>query len=304
MNSAPLIAATVQDDPRPELIEPSVELVGKAGIVTATVISVTLNVYAHLHGHLLNPAIGWVVGIGVPLLVAFVAHVAAHVRFHWTVKGWIFAVSAVLMYVSAAAGTSVLRRELTLGPALAASIGADLAALTLLGFLMYATDRKTDLKAWQKREDERVRQAQTADTVARYSRMARPVTVPGNSVSNAAGNTAPPVTGNTPPAELAVTAPNPVLPPDSPVIPVAGDDSEAQGSGHDAEVIDLRPVPTEEEMRVLARALYAETGKLSVRLYRERHRGSQKKVAAAVAAVKAELGLIDDDDTAATAGGR
>jgi hypothetical protein len=292
-NDIPPAAMAAEDDPRPVPLRRDVRLACEGVTVVALSISVELNVYDHVkHAHM--PGIlGWTIGIAVPVVVAMLSHVAAHVNFHWAVKIWVGGIVSLLMYVSAFAGTRVLTPGMTKGPALGTAAGMDLAALTALGLLMFNASVEAALAAWGARDAARRQAAESQKIVDRYSRTERTVTAPGNAV----GNAVPAVTGNARAAEVTVTAPNPVAPAGAPET-VTIDDTEALGGAPGAEVIDLRPVPTEEEMRVLARALYEETGRLSVRAYRDQHRGSQKKVAAAVAAVKAELGLTDDDDAA------
>jgi hypothetical protein len=301
--------AAVLSDPRPVPLRRDVKLACQGVTVTALSISVELNVYDHVKYAHMPAVIGWSIGVAVPFVIAFLSHVAAHVNFHPAAKFWVGLIVTVLMYVSAAAGVSVLRPGMGFLPALGTAAGMDAAALTALGFLMFNTSVVAALTAWQDREQQRLRQEQAAQVAARYSTRQQAGNSTGNSTSNRAGNTIPAVTGNTPAAAPPVTGPAPqVTPAGTAPTPVTagggeGDTGEAaQGSYPGAQVIGLTPVPTEQEMRALARHLYDTTGNLSVRAYRGAgYRGSQKAVMAAVAAVKAELGLADDDTAAAGA---
>lgn len=283
---------TAVHDPRPKSMDPSVVKACQASIVLAAGLSITLNVYQHLHGHDLNPGIAWVVGTFVPVLVALLSHVAAHVKSGWFVKVLVFGISGLLMYVSASAGTTVLTPALHFGPALATSAGADLAALTMLGFLMHAADLKAALDAWEEREAERRRQAEYEALSARFGR-------PGNGRGNALGNSRGNAGGN---AVKAAEGNAPALQPGNAgrtalpsAVVVAGTAETVQGdraTGPMATVTDLprRASMSDDEMWTLAVKLADERERvgleLTVRAFMEEYGGTPKRVAPLVKKVK------------------
>lgn len=276
-------SGTAVHDPRPKSMDPSVITACQASIVLAAGLSITLNVYQHVHSHDLNPGIAWVVGTFVPVLVALLSHVAAHVKSTWLVKALVFGISGLLMYVSASAGTTVLTPALHFGPALATSVGADLAALTVLGFLMHAADLRAALEAWQEREAQRRRQAELDALDAQYGRPARQGNTLGNGRGNAPGNVKGNGQGNNR-GLLAGNAGRPALP------PAESTGTEAPGG----RVVQMRrPVASPEEIRALARKLAAELDirgrALSVAAYKERYGGKTDRIAPIVAEVKAEF---------------
>jgi len=271
-------------DPRPQLLNPGVVKVCQASIIIAAFLSIELNVYHNVEiGHLPG-LLGWTVGISVPVLVAFLSHVAAKVRLHWAVKAWVFAIVALLMYVSASSGLAVLAPGLHTGPALATAVGADLAAMTLLGFLMYAAEKQHALTEWQGREDARARQAHRSDLDSKFGRGGRGGTGGGTGPGNGQGNGA---AGNGQ-GDTAVPDPGP-------------QDPTGNGDGTNV-VTPLRGI-TDDEMRELARGLaddLALVGKrLTVAAYREKYRGKNARVAKIVREVNDERARAGQQPAAA-----
>lgn len=270
------MSETAVHDPRPEPLELGVVRVCQASIVIAVSLSVELNIYQHLEGGQLTPWIGVPIGIGVPILVAFLSHAAARVNFHRAVQVWVFVLAAVLMYVSASAGIKVLTPALGFGPALATSVGMDLTALTTLGFLMFAAAKDAALKAWQGREDTRLRQARTAELDREFRRPGRAGNGGGTGQGNGQGNDTGPSEGN---GEGNDTGPSP-------------DQQHDSGNGGGGTVTPIRRVVTDEQMRVLARALAddlaARGERLTVAAYRAKYPGKNKRIADAVRDVNAE----------------
>jgi hypothetical protein len=279
-----------------------VEYACEAATVIALGISIELNVYDHLHNGHISPLIAWTIGIAVPALVAILSHAAAHVNFHWSVKGWIGAIVAVLMYVSASAGTRVLTPGMTHGPAVGTAFGMDLAALTALGTLMYSASQKAALAKWEARQEARrlhaEREERERTARAEYEALAARFGRPGNSRGNALGNSrgngikAP---GGNASALQSGNASRPALPPATPagiVAATAETVPAGQVTGPLATVTDLprRPSMTEDEMWALAMKLADERERvgldLTVRAFMDEYGGTPKRVAPLVKKVK------------------
>ena len=209
-----------EDDVPPQLVEGSVIFFAYAAIALAAIVSITLNVYHDTRpaggDKFLPEQIAVMIGVAVPLLCVFISHVAATIPTGNWVKGWLFVLTGVLMYVSATAGAKTLKAVMGLGPALAVSIGVDATAMTFLGVLMLAQSRKTALAAWQAGEAERQRRAVVASAAARHARPAARETLPGNSLvitpGNAAGNALGAAGGNAAALTGGSAAPVPALP--------------------------------------------------------------------------------------------
>jgi hypothetical protein len=293
----------MHEDAPPQPVEGSVIFFAYAAIIAAAIMSLTLNISHDTHSTKLASGIAIMIGVGIPLLVVFISHVAATIPMNWWVKSWLFALTGALMYVSATAGTKVLAPALGLWPALAVSIGADATAMTFLGVLMHARERKTAIAVWHAAAAERDRQARLGVTAARHARPQPGNTagsnggnaagnISGNSLGDTAGNTAGAPAGNTAPAlrgpggALAITAGTA-----SAGVPAG------EGAGAALRLVggdDQRPGPvSEEEMYDLARALAKELAavgrQLTFRAYKDRYRGRSETIAKVVAAVKAEL---------------
>lgn len=285
-------------DPRPKTLRKDVEVACEAATVIALGISVELNVYAHLHiGHIV-PLIAWTIGFSVPFLVAILSHAAAHVNFHWAVKGWIFVIVSILMYVSASAGTRVLTPGMGHGPALGTSFGMDLAALTTLGTLMYSASQKAALAKWEARQEalrlqaergarERAEQAEYEALSARFGR-------PGNGRGNAWGNAIEGPGGNAPafqPGDASRAALSPAVPAGV-VASTAETVPGGLATGPLATVTDLprRPSMSDDEMWTLAMKLADERERvgleLTVRAFMDEYKGTPKRVAPLVKRVK------------------
>jgi hypothetical protein len=303
-------------DPRPKTLRKDVEVVCEAATVIALGISIELNVYDHLHNGHITPLIAWTIGISVPALVAILSHAAAHVNFHWSIKGWIGAIVAVLMYVSASAGTRVLTPGMTHGPALATAFGMDLAALTALGTLMYSASQKAALAKWEARqevrrlqaEQERAEQAERAEYEALIERFGRAGNrrgnALGNSRGNAGGNAVEAPGGNTSALQPG-SAGRAALPP---AVVVTGTAETVQGgraTGPMATVTDLprRASMSGDEMWTLAMKLADERERvgleLTVRAFMEEYGGTPKRVAPLVKKVKEARAGSGDGQTAA-----
>lgn len=275
---------TAASDPRPKTLRKDVEYACEAATVIALGISIELNVYDHLHNGHISPLIAWTIGIAVPALVAILSHAAAHVNFHWAVKGWIGVIVAVLMYVSASAGTRVLTPGMTHGPAVATAFGMDLAALTALGTLMYSASQKAALAKWEARQEARRRQAELDVLDAQYTRPRRQGNTGGNGEENVPGNGR----GNAP-ALPEGNAGRLALPAASPA-PGEGP-AASRGQEGDAEVYQIRrPAQAPEEIRQLAWKLAGELalqGKtLSVAAYKQRYGGKTERISPIIAEVK------------------
>lgn len=288
---------TAQDDAAPELIEGSVVTLAYASIISAAGVSLMLNVYHDVTNGSVPGIIAGIAGFLAPFLCATLAHVATALRFHWTVKVWIFVLTGGLMFVSASAGTAVLRPALHFWPALALTVIADATSMTMLAVLMIARDRKVAYAKWQAGEADRQRRAAAAELAARQARPAGRETGQGNSLAagegNARGNTPALPGGNT----LALTAGNGGPVPVPVGLPAdgggtgSGEGSEGEGSGL-ASVSPMRPpAVTDEEIRLLAEDLadeLARDGKpLTVRAYTDKYRGKTARVAPIIAEVKA-----------------
>jgi hypothetical protein len=287
---------TALTDPRPKTLRKDVEIACEAASVIALTISVELNVYQHVHlGHMIA-GIGWTVGIAVPLLVALMSHVTAHVNFHPVLKVWVGGIVAALMYVSASAGLPVLAPAMGKGPAMVASYGMDLAALTMVGTLMYSAAQKAALGKWEERrearrlqseQEERERAAQ-AEREALMERFGRRGNTGGNSRGNAGGNTGGNAAGGNTAALQQGNAARPELPPAAPGEP-AGD---ARVTGPLATVTDLtrRPAMADDVMWTLAMKLADELEKadmeLTNRAFMDEYGGTPRRVAPIVKAVK------------------
>lgn len=276
--------ATHEDDVPPQAVEGSVVFFAYAAIISAAIMSITLNVYHDVHhdphsnaSSFLPAPIAVMVGVFVPLLCAFISHVAASIPTNEWVKGWLFTLTGALMYVSATAGVKTLAPVIGLGPALAACVGFDATAMTFLGVLMLAMTRKTALAGWRARAAERERRAAAATLAARQARPAARETVQGNVLSAAGGNgqgNAPALSGGN---TLALPAGNtaPARPPAGPLAADGetgpGEGPEGQGSGLASVSQMRRPAVTDEEIRTLAEDLAGKLEsadkKLSVRAY-------------------------------------
>lgn len=294
---------TAAHDPRPKTLRKDVEYACEAATVIALGISVELNVYDHLHNGHISPLIGWTIGIAVPALVAILSHAAAHVNFHWSVKGWIAVIVAVLMYVSASAGTRVLAPGMTHGPAVATSFGMDLAALTALGTLMYSASQKAALARWEARQEARRLQAhreareraERAEYEALAARFGRTGNNRGNALGNSRGNATGVAGGNTQYLQPGNGGTPPALPPAAPAGVVVSTAETVPGSGATvplATVTDLprRPSMTDDEMWALAMKLADERERvgldLTVRAFMDEFGGTPKRVAPLVKRVK------------------
>jgi hypothetical protein len=249
--------------------------------------SVELNVYAHIRDGHMSPFIGVTVGVFIPFLVAILSHAAAHVNFHNALKFLVGAIVCDLMYVSASSGIRVLAPGLGISPAIAGSVGVDLAALTALGLLMYSASQKAALTEWEgRREAERRQAAQAAEDQALQDRINeltarqaggnRGGNTPGNSGSNAVGG----ATGNTPPLPPAPPVP-PALPPAAPPVTPGEDSTEEEGDGGTVTPF-RRPALTDQEIRLLAEdmagILEADGRQLSVRGFQDIHGGGTNRV--------------------------
>ncbi len=298
-----------EDDVPPQLVEGSVIFFAYAAIVLAAIVSITLNVYHDTRpatgDKLLPEQIAVMIGVAVPLLCAFISHVAATIPTGNWVKGWLFVLTGVLMYVSATAGTKTLKAVMGLEPALGVSVGVDATAMTFLGVLMLARSRKTALAVWQAGEAERQRRAAVASAAARYARPAARETLRGNSLvitpGNAAGNAPGAAGGNAVALTAGSTPPVPALPPGS---SAGGEAGAGEDPGALASVSPMRrPAATDDEIRMLAEALadeLAAEGKvLTVRAYTDKYGGKTARVAPIIADVKARL----DGAAAASADG-
>ena len=296
--------ATHEDDLPPQAVEGSVVFFAYASIISAAIMSITLNVYHDVHhdphssGSSFLPApIAVMVGVFVPLLCAFISHVAASIPTNNWVRGWLFALTGALMYVSATAGVKTLAPVIGLGPALAACIGFDATAMTFLGVLMLAMTRKTALAEWHAKAAERERRAAATALAARQARPAVRETVQGNVLSAAGGNgqgNAPALSGGN---TLALPAGN-TTPAQPPVGPLAGggetgsgEGPEGQGSGLASVSQMRRPAVTDEEIRTLAETLADELAlegrPLTVRAYTDKYGGKTSRVSPIIAEVKA-----------------
>jgi hypothetical protein len=297
---------TAVPDPRPKTLRKDVEVACEAATVIALGISVELNVYDHLHNGHITPLIAWTIGISVPALVAILSHAAAHINFHWAVKGWIGAIVAVLMYVSASAGTRVLTPGMTHGPAVATAFGMDLAALTALGTLMYSASQKAALAKWEARQEARRLQAEREEREraerAEYEALTARFGRPGNSRGNALGNSRGNGEGNAiegprgnAPAVQPGNASRAALPPSAPAGVVVATAETVPGgrvTGPLATVTDLprRASMTDDEMQALAMKLADERERigleLTVRAFMDEYGGTPKRVAPLVKSVK------------------
>jgi hypothetical protein len=275
-------------DPRPKTLRKDVEVVAEGAMVISLGTSFELNVYDHLHNGHIVALVAWTVGLSVPLLVAFLAHMAAHVNYRRAVQVWIFAIASVLMYVSASAGTRLLTPGMGTGPALAAAVGLDLAALTALGTLMHSAAQKAALAGWEERQEARRlreerearEQAERAEREELMARFGRPGNSRGNAAGNSAGNAA---AGNTPALQPG-NAGRPEL--------AAGGAPDARVTGPLATVTDLtrRPSMADDEMWALAMTLADDRERvgldLTVRAFMDEYGGTPKRVAPLVKAVK------------------
>lgn len=307
-----------EDDVPPQTLEGSVIFFAYAAIISAAIMSITLNVYHDVHhdphsdGSSFLPApIAVMVGVFVPLLCVFISHVAASIPTGRWVKGWLFALTGALMYVSATAGVKTLAPVIGLGPALAACVGFDATAMTFLGVLMLAMARKTALAEWHARAAERERKAAVAAVAARQARPAARETVQGNTLTSAGGNGR----GNTPALSGGNTLALPAggTPPGRPPAGVlagggetgSGEGLEGQGSGLASVSPMRRPAVTDEEIRMLAGALADELAlegrPLTVRAYTDKYGGKTSRVSPVIAEVKAAR---ENQAAAAAAGER
>lgn len=288
--------AAREDDMPPEKVEGSVIFFAYAAIICAAIMSVTLNVYhdvqpaTHSLFHL-PKQIAVMVGVLVPSMCVFISHVAAKIPTNNWVKGWLFALTGTLMYVSATAGTKTLTPVTGLGPALAVSIGVDATAMTFLGVLMFVMARKIAVAEWEATAADRERRAAIEALAARQAPRATRGNTGGNAAPAAGGNTPVPSEENAPAAPAGNGALSATLTVGSRETP-SGDDPEGEGSGL-ATVSPLRrPVVTDDEIEMLAVALADElalTGRqLSVRAYRSKYGGKASRVCPIIAKVKAE----------------
>jgi hypothetical protein len=286
-----------QDGAAPELIEGSVINLAYVSIISAAGVSLMLNVYHDVTNGSVPGIIAGFAGFLAPFLCATLAHVATALRFHWTVKVWIFALTGGLMFVSASAGTAVLRPGLGLGPALALCVIADATSMTMLAVLMIARDRKVAYAKWQAGEAGRQRRAAADALAARQARPAARETAQGNTLAvnggNGPGNAAALSGGNT----LALTAGNAGAAP-VPAGAIAGSAGTPSGEGQEGQGGGLgsvspirRPAVTDDEIRTLAETLADELaleGKpLTVRAYTDRYGGKTVRVSPIIAEVKA-----------------
>jgi hypothetical protein len=290
-------------DPRPKTLRKDVTLACEVSTVIALTISVELNIYQHVHlGHMVS-GIGWTIGFAVPMLVALMSHVAAHVNFHWSIKGWVGGIVAALMYVSASAGKEVLAPAMGGGPAAVASYGMDLAALTMVGTLMYSASQKAALAKWEARQEARRLQAEQeararaeqAEYEALTARFGRAGNGRGNALGNgrgnAEGNAVEAAGGNTSALQPG-NAGRAALPPAVVVTGTAETVQGGQATGPMATVTDLprRASMSDDEMWKAAVRLAGELEKvdreLTVRAFMDEFGGTPKRVAPLVKKVK------------------
>lgn len=302
-----------EDDVPPQTVEGSVIFFAYAAIISAAIMSITLNVYHDIHRDIhgntssfLPAPIAVMVGVLVPLLCVFISHVAAIIPTGNWVKAWLFALTGTLMYVSATAGTKTLAPVIGLGPALAVSIAVDATAMTFLGVLMFAAARKTSLASWRARAAEQERRAAVAAVAARQARPAARETVQGNSLAKGEGNTPALSGGNTLALLAGSTGPVPGL---GGTLAGGGESApggcpDGQGSGLASVTPMRRPAVTDDEIRMLAEDLADElalAGKsLTVRAYTDRYGGKTVRVSPIVAEVK----TLRDHAALAAAGAR
>jgi hypothetical protein len=290
-------------DPRPELVDRSIVALGEFSIILTMGMSIVLNTYHDLRGgNPINPYIAVSIGIVVPVLIAMISHVAATLRIHWAVQAWIFLLVIAFMYVSAVAGTDILKPHLSLGPALVISLALDASALTMLGILIYARHQKTALAEWLVREEARCEAAILADTQGRYGR--RPL--PGNGGGNAGGNGEGNARGNAwgngfglgqgnAPRAIAAGQGNPGTGSSGAGSGggegTPGTPSQDSGDGDTVTPFVRRPRQTDEEIRMLAedlaRKLAVAGEELSVGKYRAAYGGKAERVSPIVGEVKA-----------------
>jgi hypothetical protein len=294
-----LSGTTAVSDPRPKTLRKDVVIACEISTVIALTISVELNIYQHVHlGHMVA-GIGWTVGFAVPLLVALMSHVAAHVNFHPVLKAWVGGIVAALMYVSASAGKEVLAPSMGAGPAGVASYGMDLAALTMVGTLMYSASQKAALARWEARQEARRLQAEQeareraerAEYEALAARFGRAGNGRGNALGNAGGNAAGAAGGNRPAVWPGNTG-RAALPPPAVVPGTAETVPGERATGPMATVTDLprRAPMSDDEMWTLAMKLADERERigldLTVRAFMDEYGGTPKRVAPLVKRVK------------------
>jgi hypothetical protein len=290
-------------DPRPKTLRKDVTLACEVSTVIALTISVELNIYQHVHlGHMVS-GIGWTIGFAVPMLVALMSHVAAHVNFHPVLKAWVGGIVAALMYVSASAGKEVLAPAMGGGPAAVASYGMDLAALTMVGTLMFSASQKAALAKWEARqearrlqaEQERAERAERAEYEALTARFGRGGNSRGNALGNSRGNAggnAVEAAGGNAPALQPGNAGRAALPPAGVVTATAETVPGDRATGPMATVTDLprRASMSDDEMWTLAMKLADERERvgleLTVRAFMEEYGGTPKRVAPLVKKVK------------------
>jgi hypothetical protein len=283
-----------QDDAAPELIEGSAITLAYVSIISAAGVSLMLNVYHDVGNGSVPGIIAGTAGFLAPFLCATLAHVATALKFHWSVKGWIFVLTGGLMFVSASAGTAVLEPALHLWPALVLTVIADATSMTMLAVLMVARDRKAAYAKWKAGEAGRQRQAAAGALAARQARPPARETAGGDSLTAVEGNTrgnAPALaSGNTLALTAGNTAPVP-CPAGAPAEGGATPRPEGQGSGAAPGSPARRAAVTDDEIRMLAESLADELAlegrTLTVRAYTDRYGGKTVRVAPVIAEVKA-----------------
>ena len=293
------MSSTAALNARPQALRKDVEIACEAAMVIALTISVELNVYDHIKIGRMVALIGWSVGITVPVLVAILAHAAAHVNFHWTVKAWVGGIVAVLMYVSATAGSRVLSPGMGAGPATATAFGMDLAALTTLGVLMYSAARKAAIRAWDEREEAHREQARIDVITARYGKGAGQVSAPGAGGGISRGAAGGISGGITPPA-VEGSASHPAITAGSPAPEDAAPGDSETGQDGDATVTPLvrRPYQSPDEMLTAAAIMAAELAvigePITGRGYRTQHGGKPARINPVIKEVTEAMNQLGD----------
>lgn len=271
-----------------------------AGILVSATISLVSNVDFHVHGsngHYI--VLAAMFGFGPPVLAAILGHMASVSARSGVGKGIAYALTAVMMAVSAYGTASVMYpSEHSWVPAIGQAVGMDSISIYCLVVLIEFSAKKLAYEEWvAQAEHERQQLAAQAEYEALAGRYARPGSGGGNgrgsSAGSGGGSAIGVLAGNTPALPPGNSPPPPALP----AAPAGGRVTAPEAvpaepaTGPMGTVTDIRkPAMSDTHMRVMAAKLADDLEKvgqeLSIRAFQAEFGGKTARVGPVVKAVK------------------